>query len=226
MRVTSPALPPNLNATDFQPIVPDLNIELGYRYCSSAILSEDDRTSLHDDPSNACGSPGLRAPHVWLERNGQRLSSLDLFGASFVLVAGPQGEAWRAAGRMVAEAFAGLDFNCYSIGADLCDPQECFVRAYGLSATGVALIRPDGFVAWRANAMGDDPHAAIASALQLILIEPGATTSGRNGSTKRTFVPIRNILNASTRAQRPCHAPRQEVRAARLLRLAGRLDRE
>jgi 2-polyprenyl-6-methoxyphenol hydroxylase-like FAD-dependent oxidoreductase len=160
-----------LNATDFQPIVPDLNIELGYRYGSSAILSEDDCTSLHDDPSNACGLPGSRAPHVWLERNGQRLSSLDLFGASFVLVAGPQGEAWCAAGRMVAKAFAGLGLNCYRVGADLSDPQGGFMPAYGLSATGAALIRPDGFIAWRANAMGDDPHATIASALDAILIE-------------------------------------------------------
>jgi 2-polyprenyl-6-methoxyphenol hydroxylase-like FAD-dependent oxidoreductase len=161
-----------LNATDFQPILPDLNIELGYRYGSSAILSEDDCTSLHDDPNNACGSPGSRAPHVWLQRNGQRLSSLDLFGASFVLVAGPQGEAWCAAGRMVATAFAGLDLNCYRVGIDLSDPQGCFIPAYGLSATGAALIRPDGFIAWRANATGDNPLATVASALDAILRSP------------------------------------------------------
>lgn len=166
-----------LNATDFQPIVPDLNIELGYRYRSGAIVSEDDCTSLHDDPSIACGSPGSRAPHVWLERSGQRLSSLDLFGASFVLVAGPQGEAWCVAGRVVGKAFAGLDLNCYRVGTDLSDPQGCFLPAYGLSATGAALIRPDGFIAWRANAMGDDPHAIIARALDAILIEPIRTSS-------------------------------------------------
>jgi hypothetical protein len=33
---------------------------------------------------------------VFLERDGGRLSTLDLFGRNFVLLAGPEGEAWRA----------------------------------------------------------------------------------------------------------------------------------
>jgi hypothetical protein len=73
-------------------------------------------------------------------------------------------------------AFARLDFNCYRVGTDLSDPQGCFLSAYGLSATGAALIRPDGFIAWRANAMRDDPHAIIARALDAILIEPIRTS--------------------------------------------------
>jgi len=38
--------------------------------------------------------PGCRAPHIWLECAGQRLSTLDLFGRSFVLLAGRAGTAW------------------------------------------------------------------------------------------------------------------------------------
>jgi 2-polyprenyl-6-methoxyphenol hydroxylase-like FAD-dependent oxidoreductase len=159
-----------LNATDYQSIVPDLNIELGYLYRSSAILSENDDASLHDDPNQTCGRPGSRAPHVSLQRNGQLTSSLDLFGASFVLLAGPQGGGWCAAGRLVAKSFAGLNLDCYRVGADLSDPEERFASAYGLSATGAALIRPDGFVAWRGNGMVDDPRGTIARALGAILI--------------------------------------------------------
>jgi 2-polyprenyl-6-methoxyphenol hydroxylase-like FAD-dependent oxidoreductase len=158
-----------LNATDFQPIVPDVNIELGYLYRSNALFSEDGDTTLHDDPNKTAGRPGSRAPHVRLQHNGQGLSSLDLFAASFVLLAGPRGEAWCAAGRMVAKAFAGLGLNCFRVGADLIDPEGRFLAAYGLSATGAALIRPDGFIAWRANAMGDDPNGTIARALDAIL---------------------------------------------------------
>jgi 2-polyprenyl-6-methoxyphenol hydroxylase-like FAD-dependent oxidoreductase len=165
-----------LNATDHQAIVPDLNIELGYLYRSSAILSENDSASLHEDPNQTCGRPGSRAPHLSLQRNGQRLSSLDLFGESFVLLAGPQGKAWCAAGRMVAKQVADLDLDCYRVGADLSDPEGRFEPAYGLSAAGAVLIRPDGFVAWRANAMGDDPHATIARALDAILIRRIPTT--------------------------------------------------
>jgi 2-polyprenyl-6-methoxyphenol hydroxylase-like FAD-dependent oxidoreductase len=158
-----------LNTTDFQPLVPDVNIELGYLYRSKALFSEDGDTTLHDDPNKTSGRPGSRAPHVWLQHNGQRLSSLDLFATSFVLLAGPRGEAWCAAGRIVAKAFARLGLNCFRVGADLSDPEGRFLPAYGLSTTGAALIRPDGFIAWRANAMGDDPHGTIARALDAIV---------------------------------------------------------
>jgi putative polyketide hydroxylase len=74
---------------------------------------------------------------------------------------------------MVADPFTGLDLNCYRVGADLRDRQGCFMTSYDLSAAGAALIRPDGFIAWRADAMADDPRATIANALRSILIEQG-----------------------------------------------------
>ena len=49
------------------------------------------------------------------------------------------------------------------------DPEDRFALAYGLSPTGAALVRPDGFVGWRAQAMMDDPRGAIAQALGAIL---------------------------------------------------------
>ena len=52
------------------------------------------RTSI---PARRRARPGSRAPHVFLDRDGARLSTLDLFGGKFVLLAGPQGAAWRDA---------------------------------------------------------------------------------------------------------------------------------
>ena len=36
--------------------------------------------------------PGGRAPHVWLERGGARISAIDLVGDGLVLLTGRQGE--------------------------------------------------------------------------------------------------------------------------------------
>ncbi|HET6319740.1 MAG TPA: monooxygenase, partial [Chloroflexota bacterium] len=74
-----------LGATDFEPVVPDFDIELGYLY---------GRARVHADPHETHAELGSRAPHVWLTRDGRRISSLDLFGTSFVLLAGPDGAAW------------------------------------------------------------------------------------------------------------------------------------
>ena len=75
-----------LGTTGMQPLENDLNIELGYCYGSGAA------TRIH---ARRKAGPGTRAPHVWLERNGERISTLDLFGRNFVLLAGPEGNAWR-----------------------------------------------------------------------------------------------------------------------------------
>jgi hypothetical protein len=65
------------------------------------------------------GRPGGRAPHVWLERAGTRVSTLDLFGHGFVLLAGPRGAGWREAGRT-------LEVDAFTVGAgcDLGDPDQ------------------------------------------------------------------------------------------------------
>ena len=157
-------------ATDFQPLVPDFNIELGYLYRSAAILAEAAEPSVHDDPRRTCGRPGSRASHVWLERGGQRLSSLDLFGRSFVLLAGPEGTDWCDATAVAAQPYAGIEFDCHCVGGvSLRDPEARFGEAYGLSATGAALVRPDGFVAWRAHAMEQGPDKVLGRALRALL---------------------------------------------------------
>jgi 2-polyprenyl-6-methoxyphenol hydroxylase-like FAD-dependent oxidoreductase len=160
-----------LGAKDFQPLANDFNIELGYLYRSPAIQSEDAADQGHDDPRNTFGRPGSRAPHLWLERDGRRISSLDLFGRSFVLLAGFEGGAWCDAARAAAKQFKGLAVDAHRIGtASLRDPDQRFPEAYGLTGSGAALVRPDGFVAWRARSMVSDPKGALTGALGGILM--------------------------------------------------------
>jgi 2-polyprenyl-6-methoxyphenol hydroxylase-like FAD-dependent oxidoreductase len=159
---------PYLGAKDYEPQAHDFNIELGYLYRSSAIHSENGEDKVHDDPRQTFGRPGSRAPHLWLERDGKRLSTIDLTGGSFVVLAGPQGEAWCHAARAAASKL-GLGLDAYCVGTDVRDPGGGFADAYGLSASGAALVRPDGFIAWRAKAGTDDAQDAITRALAAIV---------------------------------------------------------
>ena len=159
-----------LGAKDFEPPANDFNIELGYLYRSPAIVAEDGDDKVHDDPHQTFGRPGSRAPHVWLERDGKRTSTIDLTGKSFVLIAGPEGEAWCRAARAAARHFKGIDLETHCVdGGTLRDPEAGFLQAYGLPAAGAALVRPDGFVAWRAKSVPGDPEAAIAATLRSVL---------------------------------------------------------
>src|SRR5207248_10005891 len=102
------------------------NIELGYCY---------DGSRVHENPRDSKGRPGTRAPHVWIERDGQRISTLDLFGRNFVLLAGPAGARWRET--------AGPATEFHQIG------ENAFLEAYGITPEGSVLVRPDGFVCVR-----------------------------------------------------------------------------
>jgi putative polyketide hydroxylase len=157
-----------LGAKDFEPVANDFNIELGYLYRSSAICAENGEDKVHDDPRQTFGRPGSRAPHLWLELNGKPISTIDLTGASFLLLAGPEGDAWCGAARNAA-ARAGVALDAHRIGGELRDPGGGFAAAYGLSDSGAALIRPDGFVAWRAKSLADDPQGALTRAFDAIL---------------------------------------------------------
>lgn len=163
---------PYLGAKDFQPQVPDFNIELGYLYNSPAVVPDDGSADGkgHDDPRQTRGRPGSRAPHFWLERGGERISTIDLFGHSFVLLTGLEGAAWGGAARAAADKFKGLELDTHCIGtAMLRDPDLRFAESFGVTSTGAALVRPDGFVAWRGKAMQPDPERAMAAALGAVL---------------------------------------------------------
>jgi len=159
-----------LGATDYEPLAHDFNIELGYIYNSPAIVLDDSDPKGHDDPRQTLGRPGSRAPHLYVERNGARCSTLDLFSRRYVLLAGPAGGGWCAATQRAASRFKGLELNAYCVGnEDLRDPEGRFCAAYGVTETGACLVRPDGFVAWRAKSAISDCETALTGALGRLL---------------------------------------------------------
>ena len=158
-----------LGAKDFQPLASDFNIELGYLYQSPAIVSDDNDGKGHDDPHKTLARPGSRAPHLWLERDGKKISSLDLIGTHFVLLAASQGQAWCEGARAAAPAFKGLELDTCCVGSDVKDPDGRFAQAYGLEPSGAVLVRPDGFVGWRATQLAGSPRQVIEGALRALL---------------------------------------------------------
>jgi putative polyketide hydroxylase len=147
---------PWLQSSQPDPIVDDLHIELGYLYNSPH--------GTHMDPRTTCGLPGSRAPHLWLTRSGQRISTIDLTG-NLLLLAGADGGMWIRAAAQVAEHLAGLPLDAYCVGKDLGDPEGRFCDTFGIPTKGATLVRPDGFVAWRNSGEAGDCATGLREAL-------------------------------------------------------------
>jgi 2-polyprenyl-6-methoxyphenol hydroxylase-like FAD-dependent oxidoreductase len=159
---------PYLGTEGMQPIVDDLSMEIGYRHNSAAVsLEPGAEPALHEHPHESRARPGSRAPHVWVVREGEAVSTLDLFGGGFVLLAGPGGSSWRDAAQSAADRLR-VPLDAHVIrGGEAEDVGAAFVDAYGISDSGAVLVRPDGFVAWRAHGgEADDPAATVTDALQ------------------------------------------------------------
>jgi len=137
------------------PIAHDFDIEIGYLY---------GRDAVHADPRTTRGLPGARLPHYWLERDGRRVSTIDLTG-QWLLLAGPDGGDWIPAAREAGERFRGLPLEARRLDADLRDPAGTCCEALGIARTGATLVRPDGFVAWRADTPGENPATTLCLAL-------------------------------------------------------------
>lgn len=148
-------------------IIDDAAMEFGQLYKSAAVLLDDgDNLPPALRPEQWSGQPGTRAPHLWVLKNGERLSTLDLFQETWVLLV--TDERWRAAAAQVGEQ-SNIKLECLVIGDDV-EPldREAFLVAFGIKASGASLIRPDGYVAWRSNDLPTDLFGTLADALNSV----------------------------------------------------------
>jgi 2-polyprenyl-6-methoxyphenol hydroxylase-like FAD-dependent oxidoreductase len=159
---------PSLGREDVLPVVHEVPIELGYRYRSTAVPGAGDDEAMWEDTREPSGRPGFRAPHAWVEVDGERRSTLDLFGRDFVLIAGPEGESWRDEARRSAES-CGVRVDVYRIGAEIAVADGGLAALYGTGDEGAVLVRPDGFVAWRTSVAGGSGGRMLAEALDSVL---------------------------------------------------------
>lgn len=134
-------------------------VQLGYRYpLPGRTLGQRER---YVDPSRPGGLPGTRAPHVAL---GPDRSTLDLFGTGFTMVTLTDDARWNAA---LSPIMGAAPFTVVTIGGE--QNRDAVARAYGIGARGAVLVRPDGFVAWRAAERDTDTDASLTRAVQDLL---------------------------------------------------------
>lgn len=146
-----------------QPLYEDDAIEFGQLYRSSAVIGAGPELPPAMRPEQWAGQPGTRAPHLWITRAGERLSSLDLFQAGWVLLTADASWAPAAA---AASAALGIALPCIVFGQDVdTEAPDTFITAYGLGLHGATLIRPDGYIGWRSPALPDQPAAVLTAAL-------------------------------------------------------------
>ncbi|MCC8337613.1 FAD-dependent monooxygenase [Streptomyces sp. R1] len=152
-----------------------LNVALGYRYPQGAVVGADPATPVVPEGLDLTGVPGSRAPHLWLRRGEERLSTLDLYEDSLVLLSdAAQPTGWHEAATEVAAALR-VPLKPYRVGgtpgADLVpdDEETDWARAHGVTRGGAVLIRPDGFVAWRSPGPAPDPEAMLRQVVATVL---------------------------------------------------------
>lgn len=119
-------------------------VEMGYRYDGSPVVVSDGQEGPEFDGANyvPTTTPGARAPHVALADGG---SLLDAYRDSFTLVT----FAGEAAPKGLAEAAhdAGVPLTVLSLEDKAA--RKIYERDY-------VLVRPDGHVAWRGDAVPED----------------------------------------------------------------------
>lgn len=164
-------LEPDLATGELASVIDAAIIDMGYAYDSTAILTErENQGPEFEDPRTPSGKPGTRAAHLPIVRAGTACSTLDLLGRGFVLFTGTEGAAWCEAARTTAGA-SGVDIAAYRIGpgGDVRTDAQSFENAFGVSAAGAVLIRPDGFIAWRSPDTVADPDATLLGACCRVL---------------------------------------------------------
>ncbi|KAK7963984.1 hypothetical protein PG988_010958 [Apiospora saccharicola] len=126
----------------------------GQVYNSGTVLTGDDdngKMALAKTPAESRGQPGFRAPHIWLKRGDEDVSSLDLFCGGWVVLS--KDPSWKERLGEVEHV------ECVIVGHGVEEAdQGAFEVAFGVDNTGAVLIRPNGYVGarWKdSTALGD-----------------------------------------------------------------------
>jgi putative polyketide hydroxylase len=134
------------------PLLDPIAIELGELYRSSIIEGISADLPLARRPEEWQGQPGTRAPHRVVTRDGAPMSTLDLYGAGWILVSSSQ--TWCAAATHIRER-TGIPVSQINLRAVLGRDDGALVeRDLGIGDEGASLVRPDGIIAWRSTQGG------------------------------------------------------------------------
>jgi 2-polyprenyl-6-methoxyphenol hydroxylase-like FAD-dependent oxidoreductase len=151
-----------------EPLYGDAAMELGQLVRSAAVIGAGPELPPAAHPDAWRGQPGVRAPHAWIRKGEETVSTVDLFTRRFVLMS--SNAAWCGAARTVAREGA-VPLDVVMVGQDVVFPQ--FEARFGVSTAGASLVRPDGVVAWRSGSLSADPVAMLREVIAQVAALPG-----------------------------------------------------
>lgn len=154
-------------------------VHLGYIYDPSPIVVPDGSTRPEDDifGYKPTTYPGARAPHVWLSTD---LSTIDLFGAGFTLL------------KFGSVATGPLEEAAQLKRVPLAVHRIASQQAADLYEKALVLVRPDGHVAWRGDALPQNCAALIDTVRGVGLPAAARRVSTHAEALRPTLVPAQS----------------------------------
>jgi 2,4-dichlorophenol 6-monooxygenase len=153
-------------------------VELNQRYVSNAIVADPEPDPGfprdHELYYHATTRPGAHLPHVWLQKAGHDISTLDVAGhGKFALFTGIGGEAWVQAAVNIGAAL-NMTITTALIGPDreYEDLHGEWANIREIDEAGAVLARPDMQIAFRAKhaaASVQDAEAQLSATFNHIL---------------------------------------------------------
>ncbi|KAF3394648.1 Tetracenomycin polyketide synthesis hydroxylase TcmG [Penicillium rolfsii] len=135
--------------------IDDDAMEFGQIYLSEGIIGADESLPRAKKPDEWNGQPGTQIPHFWVVKGGKKIPSLDLFDLSaWTLIA--ESDRWSEAVSAVNEGSSvPLEFVHLGKTVQLVHGDD-FQKHFTVSPSGAAIIRPDGYIAWRVEEIPSD----------------------------------------------------------------------
>lgn len=119
--------------------------------------------SAHEGPRDVSGDHlddlDGRIPHAWLERDGARISTLDLLGPGLTLITGADNRAWTDA---VSDLSSSAPVDVHGV-------DDATGHVLGIRPGGAILVRPDGRPVWLWESGVSDTPAELRSAIRELL---------------------------------------------------------
>jgi 2,4-dichlorophenol 6-monooxygenase len=157
-------------------------VELGQVYESTAVVRGDaQRDPVLRDPElyyQPSTFPGAYLPHVWVEMDRRRVSTLDLCGhGRFTLLTGLAGAPWIEAAAAMAEEL-GIELPAYAIGhgCEVMDVYGGWAKVRNMDESGCLLVRPDRYIALRVQSGSQNALVQLRTALRQILWNDGSAS--------------------------------------------------
>ena len=121
-----------------------------------------------ENPHQPSAGPGTRLPHAVIDRDGEPVSMHHLLRRASCSSQAPRPRRVRRR-CSASESLASTWTLTGSVAAASRRSDGRFAEVYGMGAEGAVLVRPDGFVAWRARNAQGDAHDVLGNVLGRVL---------------------------------------------------------